>query len=314
MLPESRAAEGVIHCALEMRGKGGAGAAVVVPLPSAPPLSALLLLCASVTASCATSHFARPLGRGNVVGQASLGGPIVEVSGAPIPAPILDVGAGYGASDRWDVYARADVTAAAYGDLHLEPGAAFHPIVREAGAVPTVTLAGSAHLLTDFHEARVGPQLSALAAWRVGALHRHLIYLGVDAGTRVTSRTRVLAGPFAGAEVRVGRRAGLVLEVKWLSPWYDVRPLAPTWISPGDRGYLVGPGRLQHLRGRRSMNARAGRLVGSVVMCALAGVACAPERLVSFLFDPLKAPPGGYQLSTAVIPTHESLTVPSGAS
>jgi hypothetical protein len=172
------------------------------------------------------------------VAQASLGGPLVEVGGAPLAAPILDVGAGYGASDRWDVYARADITAAVYGDLHLEPGAAFHPVVREAGPVPTVTLAGSVHFLTDLHDVRVGPQLSALAAWRVGALHRHLVYAGADAGTLVTSRTRVLAGPLVGGELRVGRRAGLVLEAKWLSAWYDVAPLAPTWISPGDRGYL----------------------------------------------------------------------------
>jgi hypothetical protein len=198
------------------------------------------VLCAPLVAfaACATSHFARPLGRGNAVAQASLGGPLVEVSGTPVAAPILVVGGGYGVSDRWDVYARADVTAAVYGDLHLEPGAAYHAVVRESGAVPTVTFAASAHLLTDFDEVRVGPQLSVVAAWRPGARHRNLVYAGVDAGTLVTSRTRVLAGPFVGGEVRVGRRAGLVLEAQWLSPWYDVRPLAPTWISPGDQGYL----------------------------------------------------------------------------
>jgi hypothetical protein len=199
-----------------------------------------VLGCAGVLlASCATSHFARPLGRGNAVGQASLGGPLVEVNDTPIAAPILSAGAGYGVSDRWDAYARADVTAAAYGDLHLEPGAAFHPIVREAGAVPTVTVAGSAHLLTDFHDLRVGPQVTALAAWRVGALHRHLVYVGADAGTLFGGSTRVLAGPLAGAEARLGRRTGLVLELKWLAPWYDVKPLAATWVSPGDRGYLA---------------------------------------------------------------------------
>jgi hypothetical protein len=196
------------------------------------------VLFAALAASCATSHFARPLGRGNAVGQASLGGPMVEVSGTPVAAPILAVGGGYGVAERWDVYARADVTAAVYGNLHVEPGAAFHPIVREAGAVPTVTLAGSVHVLTDFDDVRVGPQVSGLAAWRVGASRRHLVYVGADAGTLISSHTRVLAGPLAGGELRVGRRAGLVLEGKWLAPWYDVRPLAPTWISPGDHGYL----------------------------------------------------------------------------
>jgi hypothetical protein len=200
---------------------------------------ATLLAVALLATACSTSHVARPLGRGNAVGQASLGGPLVEVSETPIAAPILSLGGGYGLSDQWDGYARADVTAAAYGTLHLEPGVAFHPLVREAGGVPTVTVAASAHVLTDLRELRLGPQLTALAAWRVGATRRHLVYVGVDAGTLVPGRVRVLAGPLAGAELRVGRRSGLALEVKWLSPWYDVGPLSATWISPGNRGYLA---------------------------------------------------------------------------
>ena len=200
----------------------------------------LFMAWAAVSLSaCATTHLARPLGRGNGVGQVSLGGPLVEVSEKPIAAPVLVLGGGYGVSDRAEAYGRADVTAAIYGDLHLEAGAAIHPLVRESGGVPTVTLAGSVHVLTDFGDLRVGPQVTAVAAWRVGALHRHLVYAGADAGTLFGGRTRLLAGPLAGGEMRVGRRAGLVLEVKWLSPWYDVRPLAPTWVSPGDRGYLA---------------------------------------------------------------------------
>ena len=193
---------------------------------------------AALFSACAQSHFARPLGRGNAVGHASLGGPLLEVNETPVAAPILIVGGGYGLTDSWDAYARADVTAAAYGDLHLEPGFAFHPLVREAGGVPTVTVAASAHVLTDFHDLRLGPQLTALAAWRVGASHRHLVYLGADAGTLVPGHVRVLAGPLVGGELRVGLRSGLALEVKWLSPWYDVLPLSATWISPGDRGYI----------------------------------------------------------------------------
>jgi fermentation-respiration switch protein FrsA (DUF1100 family) len=38
-------------------------------------------------------------------------------------------------------------------------------------------------------------------------------------------------------------------------------------------------------------------------------VACSPARLDSFLYDPLPAPAGGYQLSTAVIPSHMDLFV-----
>jgi pimeloyl-ACP methyl ester carboxylesterase len=42
---------------------------------------------------------------------------------------------------------------------------------------------------------------------------------------------------------------------------------------------------------------------------AVAAVACEPLTLDPFLYDPLKAPEGGYQLSTAVIPAHEDLFV-----
>jgi len=211
---------------------GGRGAKLATVVSS-------LCACAVAFGACATSHYARPLGRGNAVAQASVGGPLDSLSGTPIAAPILDVGAGYGVTDRWDVFARADVTSAAFGDLHLEPGAAFHAVVRDGGLVPTVTVAGSVHVLTDFEAARLGPQLSALAAWRVGASRRHLVYVGADAGTLVPGRVRALVGPLAGGELRVGRRAGLVLEASWLSPWYDVHPLAPTWISPADRGYVL---------------------------------------------------------------------------
>jgi pimeloyl-ACP methyl ester carboxylesterase len=53
------------------------------------------------------------------------------------------------------------------------------------------------------------------------------------------------------------------------------------------------------------MRTRAALVIG------LAVVGCAPQRLDAFLYDPVKAPPGGYQLSTAVIPTYEHITVPS---
>lgn len=199
-------------------------------------LGGIIAVAALLAAACATSHPARPLGRGNAVGQGSLGGPIVEVDETPIPAPILIVGGGYGLTDRWDAYGHVDVTAAAYGDLHVEPGVAFHPVVREGGLVPTLTVAGSVHVLTDFGALRAGPQLTGLSAWRFG--RGHMVYLGVDAGTLFGGRTRVLAGPLIGGEARAGR-LGIVAELKWLSPWYDVKPLAPTWVSPGDHGYVA---------------------------------------------------------------------------
>jgi hypothetical protein len=187
-------------------------------------------------AACTTTHVVRPLGRGNAALNASLGGPLVAVSGIPTATPVVTAGAAYGVRDDLEAFAHADATAGVFGVLHLEPGAAFHPIIRGGGPVPTVTTAASVHLLTNFSDTRVYPQGTVAAAWRVG--RAHLVYAGVDAAVGFTRATRVLAGPLVGGELRLGR-LGLTLESQWLAPYYDVAPTAPDWLSPGSRGYLT---------------------------------------------------------------------------
>lgn len=189
-----------------------------------------------VAAGCASTHQVRPLGRGNAVVHASVGGPLIGLFGAVLPVPVVSVGGGYGVTDKLDVTMHADVTAAAFGDLHVDPGVAWHPLVSEGGPKPTLTVGGSVHLVTDFHSALVAPDATFAAAWRVA--RRHLIYAGVDAALAIRTRVNPIVGPFVGFEGRVGKRVGLSLEVKWLSPWYDTTPTAPSWISPGGFGYL----------------------------------------------------------------------------
>jgi hypothetical protein len=167
--------------------------------------------------------------------HAGVGGPLVRALGVNMPTPILTTGGAYGVRDNLEATARVDATAAAYGVMHIEPGAAYHPLVRDAGWVPTVTVAGSVHLLTDFQAVRAAPLTTGVAAWRVGG--RHLIYTGADVAVVFGSPTRIVAGPLLGGELRFGR-VGLALEGKWLAPYYDVEPTAPEWLSPADRGYL----------------------------------------------------------------------------
>jgi hypothetical protein len=189
--------------------------------------------------ACASSHFVRPLGKGGAVASASVGGPLVQLGGAVFPTPIVELGGGYGVRDDVDIFVRANITAAAFGDLHLEPGVAYHPIIRDRGPVPTVTVAGSLHFLTDFRtSARALPQLSAATAWALGK-KRHLLYAGLDLALSFEGRGLVpIFGPFVGGELRVGRRVGLSLEVKYLAPNYNTGILAPAWIAPGGFGYL----------------------------------------------------------------------------
>lgn len=199
------------------------------------PVAILSLLALS---ACASSHFVRPLGRGNGAVHASLGGPLVKLGGAVFPTPIATVGGGYGVRDDVDVYLDANLTALAFGDLHLTPTVAWHPLISERGAVPTVTVAGSLNFLTDFEVARALPQLTAAAAWALGR-KRHMIYAGFDLAVSFEGKGWVpLVGPFVGGELRVGRRVGLTLEAKWIAPDFDSTPPAPAWIAPAGQGYL----------------------------------------------------------------------------
>ena len=185
---------------------------------------------------CTSTHAVCPLGRGNAVVHASLGGPLVDLNGAVIPTPILTVGGALGVRDDSEITLHADATAAAFGVLHLEPGVAFHPVIRRQGPVPTLTVAASLHVLTNVSDTRVAPLATLAAAWRLR--RRHLVYVGADGAVASGSPARVVVGPLLGAEARLGHRVGLTLEAKWLAPYYDVAPLAPTWVSPGSHGYL----------------------------------------------------------------------------
>ena len=189
----------------------------------------------AVALGCAQSRVVRPLAVGEMVVGGSLGGPVVALFGAAFPAPILQLSGAYGVRERLAVAANVDVTAALYGTLHLEPGLVWHPVVRERGALPSVALAGSLHVLTDFGDTLVAPQLAGVASWPLG--DGHAVYAGLDTAFARRTTTRVVVGPLVGAQLRRGR-SDLTIEVKWLAPNYDVEPLAPRWISPGHRGFL----------------------------------------------------------------------------
>jgi hypothetical protein len=189
--------------------------------------------------ACASTHIVRPLGKGRSAAHLSLGGPLIKLGAAVFPTPIIELGGAHGVRDDVEVFLHANVTAAVFGDLHLEPGVAYHPIVRDHGGVPTVTVAGSLHFLTDFRtSARALPQLSAATAWALGH-KRHLVYGGLDLAISFEGKGWVpIFGPFVGGELRIGRRIGLSLELKWLAPNYDTRPPAPAWVAPGSLGYF----------------------------------------------------------------------------
>ncbi len=194
-----------------------------------------IVLPALVALGCAQSRPVRPLGVGEGLVGVSVGGPMLRLFGAAFPTPILEASGAYGLRERLAVAGNVDLTAALYGTLHVEPGVVWHPVVREAGLWPSLAVAGSVHVLTDFEALRVAPQAAGLLVWPLGRVHA--VYAGAEAAVVSGAPTRVVAGPLAGAELRSGRM-GFGLELAWLAPQYDVEPVAPSWLSPGHHGFL----------------------------------------------------------------------------
>jgi hypothetical protein len=191
-------------------------------------------------AGCSSFRPVRPLEPGTTALGVSLGGPLLNTLGTVFPTPILSVAGARGMQAAgalpWAVTGALDVTAGLYGNLHVEPGVVFHPIVHEGGWAPTLAVAGSLHVLANRHDALVAPHAAAAVSWRLGTAF--VVYTGADAAMAIARPVRLIAGPLAGGEWLRGRwHHGL--EVKWLAPYHDVEPAAPTWIAPFHHGYFT---------------------------------------------------------------------------
>ena len=207
---------------------GGRSRAKLVPLLSLLP---------ALVAACASTRPLRPIEPGSWALSGSVGGPLVDV-GPVVPTPMLMLGAARGLGRRhWSATLDLGVTAALYGNLHVAPGVVHHLIVQPDGAGwrPSVAVGGSLHVVSDLGDILVAPQVSTVASWLVRG--RHVLYGGADLAVPIGSPTRVITGPLLGAELRRGAM-GFGLEAKWLAPYHDVEPLAPSWVSPGHHGYL----------------------------------------------------------------------------
>lgn len=212
-----------------------------------PPEGAVSILAGSLAVACAisacsTTRPIQPLAPGETALGVSLGGPLLQTLGTVFPTPILSVGVAHGhAPNRlslgapWALTGAIDVTAALFGSLHVDPGLALYPLVRSQGAVPTVGLFCNLHVIANREDVLLAPQVAGITSWRLG--RPWLLYVGLDAARPVKAQASWLAGPMLGTQWDRGQtRFGL--EAKWIAPYHDVEPVAPSWISPAHHGFF----------------------------------------------------------------------------
>jgi hypothetical protein len=199
---------------------------------------------------CGTMNSARPLSPGEHALGVTLGGPMVEFSGAYIPLPNLIVEGRSGlnplAGRPLDLNYGLNLTGMAFGVVGLHGGASWQ-LVEQDGFVPAVTLSDRLWLYNNYLDLR--KDASQRRLWAVDqieftgsyAVGRSLVYFGLAEYLDFAMPDLVLT-PFLGSEIRPGDRVGLQLELRH----YGINQVQPvetvTWLSPGSGavGVLLG--------------------------------------------------------------------------
>lgn len=197
-----------------------------------------LLFAAAVAQGCAHMATLRPAPKGELEVDLSVGGPMLKLGGAPIPAPISALGVRYGVHERADVQLHFHPTAAVFGVMGLDIGSSLL-VVSGEGALPDITATGRFFGFTDFKEFRPYLQLGGVASWRL--FERIAPYLGVDG--LVQFGAAPLVAVVAGLQGIFGRFTAQ-LEARWFGIGHDPRFMVVDWVSPGSGaiGVLLGFG------------------------------------------------------------------------
>lgn len=207
-----------------------------------------LLLLLPLLPACSTTHGIRPVGKGAVRVEGSLGGPVTMVFGAPIPLPLTTVGATVGATDTTDVHAAVHPTAALLFGLGAGDVGVSQQLLENDGGRPrlmgdlTLTYAFGDRDPTSGDDGgfRGFVQPSVTASWDWGKDRQCSAYTGLTAFLEPAEAFHWLGGVYGGNRFAVGKakRGHLDVELKWLDPWASSEPIVPEFVTPGNLGAL----------------------------------------------------------------------------
>ncbi|MDP2313293.1 MAG: hypothetical protein Q8P41_10340 [Pseudomonadota bacterium] len=204
---------------------------------------------AVLSSGCSTVHGVRPIGSGAVQIDASLGGPITELFGAPVPLPITTVGATVGVSDKTNVHAAVHPTPIAlFGFFAADVGVSTQ-LLAPKGARPrlmadlTVIGAGGDRAPdSDNGGAEGGVRFFArptvTASWDWGKDARHALYASLGGFVQPYPGLYGLGTVAVGNQWGVGRRVHLTTQVEWIAPYASNTALTPHYYAPGDLGAI----------------------------------------------------------------------------
>lgn len=195
-------------------------------------LTASLLTASLLAGGCGLTTHVRPVPKGALVAEASVGGPIALV-GAPVPLPLTSVGASYGLHERLAVHGHLQPTPLLLGVLGADAGLTGL-LLEEEGWRPALAATGQGYVYTDFGRTAAWwfADASLTASWLLDG--RWLPYATLT-GQADFLNGLVTVAPGVGAQVLLGPWA-LQAEARLYAPTRRTDVSAVPYVSAGGRG------------------------------------------------------------------------------
>ncbi|MEI8256164.1 MAG: hypothetical protein WCJ30_10885, partial [Deltaproteobacteria bacterium] len=214
-------------------------------------VSIVLAACIGSIPACATTHLARPVGRGQTRISLSAGGPLAQVGGATIPVPMATVGIAHGLSDAVDVHADFHPFSwifspgdGSIGVLGGTMGLAVHPIpLGNGNGRHWLTLGADVLGFTNRLDAELLTNLWIAGSidptwWLSLAAGLHNTIVVASTNGYQSRRSPYLPTLFAQIALRPSRRVSIDVEARWYGFSENSVNLVPAYVGLGDLGAL----------------------------------------------------------------------------
>lgn len=198
----------------------------------------LLGLALVLTSACSGVRTVRPLSPGQNQLSLSLGGPLFDTLGIPLPVPMLSLDYQYGWTEHWTVGGALHLTPLVFGILGMAELNTLYGASTPQGGLPGVSLYGNVILFTDLVTGlTILPDLGILAYWEIAGRLRP--YTGVSAMLNFYPRT-------AGLPKETWILPSFIIGAEWLLGYWDIslecRLIHPSGNTEGKAVHFVGLG------------------------------------------------------------------------
>lgn len=207
--------------------------------------NAVFLLVLTGLCACSVTRVVKPLEKGEKRLGASLGGPAIVFSGAPLPMPLSSLTYSHGLDTGITLSTSLQTTSLIFGVAHADAVLGIR-VYESATGKWGVAASPGIHLMYDFHEGnyRNYPQLETLGWWQYGRKN-HLFYGGLGTWielVREKAHREVQDNEFL-PYLSLGHqwvipRWNFQAELKYIGFQHNTSDVVVDYISPGNQGTL----------------------------------------------------------------------------